>query len=389
MRGEHYSRAAVEHMCKLYARSSSHVQYEFIESDRNPGLMKRYNVSGDGILIFERGDRERRIAAYTEGDFTSAIIQLTRETTKTIYFLLSHGEASFEPSAGKSFSTAKAELEKMGYVVKPLNLAVSEQFPQDIDLLILPGPDNDLLPAELDSLRQHVLSGGRILFLLDPEVTPNLDSFLAEFGIILIDDVVVDMVSRKMGGDYFMPVVNEYTPHPITQRFQFATFFPYARSVDVAVANSEIVTNLVLAWSSANSWSERQMDQQEVAFDEAQDQAGPIPLAVVATIRTNTKADSSSQDNLYSEGRLAVFGDSDFANNTYYNLSGNGNLFLNTVNWLTEETDLITIQPRTSHPRTISFSPAQSRLLFIITVLILPFVVLITGIFVWQRRRRL
>jgi len=91
MRGEHYSRAAVEHMCKLYAQSSSFIDYEFIEPDSNPGLMNRYNVSGDGILIFERSDRERRIAGYTEGDFTSAIIQLTRETTKTIYFLLSHG----------------------------------------------------------------------------------------------------------------------------------------------------------------------------------------------------------------------------------------------------------------------------------------------------------
>ncbi len=389
MRGEHYSRAAVEHMCKLYARSSSFIRYEFIEPDRNPGLMKRYNVGGDGILIFESGEKERRTAGYTEEDFTSAIIQLTRETTKTIYFLLSHGEASLEPSAEKSYSTAKIELEKMGYVIGILNLAIPDQFPQDIDLLIIPSPDNDLLSTEIEALRQYLWSGGRILFMLNPEVTPRLQAFLEELGIVLLDDVVVDMVSRKMGGDYFMPVVNEYTPHPITQRFQYATFFPYARSVNVSQVKPEGVTALVLARSSANSWSERQMDQPEVSFDETQDQAGPIPLAVVATLRADTAPDAAGQDAIQTEGRFAVFGDSDFANNTYYNLSGNGNLFLNTVNWLSEETDLITIQPRTSHPRTISLSPAQGRLLFIVTVLVLPFVAMLAGVFVWLRRRRL
>jgi len=54
-----------------------------------------------------------------------------------------------------------------------------------------------------------------------------------------------------------------------------------------------------------------------------------------------------------------VFGDSEFAANQYFNLSGNGNLFLNAVNWLTEETDLISILPKTSSPRTLQLTPSQ------------------------------
>jgi len=84
-----------------------------------------------------------------------------------------------------------------------------------------------------------------------------------------------------------------------------------------------------------------------------------------------------------------VFGDSDFAANRYYNTSGNGNFFLNTVNWLTEEADLISIQPRTSSPRTIQLGPSQGRLLFFVSVILLPLGVLILGIFVWLRRRSL
>jgi len=50
------------------------------------------------------------------------------------------------------------------------------------------------------------------------------------------------------------------------------------------------------------------------------------------------------------DGRIAVFGDSDFASNRYYNLSANANFALNVANWLTEEADLISIQPKTQNP---------------------------------------
>ncbi|MDW3229892.1 MAG: hypothetical protein PHQ48_08655, partial [Acidobacteriota bacterium] len=89
------------------------------------------------------------------------------------------------------------------------------------------------------------------------------------------------------------------------------------------------------------------------------------------------------------EARLAVFGDSDFITNKYYNLSGNGNLFLNTVNWLTKEADLISIQPRTSVPRTVQLTPSQGRLLMFISIILLPLAILITGLSIWLRRRRL
>ena len=86
---------------------------------------------------------------------------------------------------------------------------------------------------------------------------------------------------------------------------------------------------------------------------------------------------------------MAVFGDSDFAANRYFGLSGNGNFFLNTANWLAEEADLISIQPRTSSPKTIQLNPSQGRFLFFVSVILLPLAVLVLGAFVWLRRRSL
>ncbi len=227
-----------------------------------------------------------------------------------------------------------------------------------------------------------------------------------------------------------MPIVSEYEYHEITSEFRYATFFPFARSVSVAEEKPEGVSANILAKTSTNSWSERQLTDIEVTFNKDKDKEGPISIAAVVTVEpkeeekqepkeeketeeegkaTEEKKETSAEEEkkdkketeakeekqteeaekIKQEGRLAVFGDSDFATNRYFNFSGNGNFFLNTVNWLTEEADLISIQPKTSSPRTIHMTATQGRILFFVCLIILPLIVLVTGISVWVRRRSL
>ncbi len=401
-----YGRAGMEHLMEIYSYHSNHIKFEFIDPDKNPGLVKRYEIAEDGTTIFESGDKESRITSTTEEDITNAIIKISREGKKVIYLLEGHGEASLEETGDNGYSTAKSELEKLAYEVKKLALALEDNFPDDISLLIVPGPQKDLLPNELDTIRTYIQSGGRVFFMTDPETAPGLTPYLEEFGVKLESDLIVDTVSRLLGGDYFMPVINEYEYHRITDKFRYATFFPYARSVNPTEEKPEGITVESIAKSSQNSWSERQLDQQEVTFSEEDDVGGPISLAVVATIQPKETSqqtepeeeaaemeteeqDTTEETTPKKEGRIAVFGDSDFVTNRYYYLSGNGNFFLNTVNWLTEEEDLIAIQPKTSSPRTIQLSPSQGRLIFFVSLIILPLAVLITGISIWVRRRSL
>jgi len=389
--------ARMEALLKIYAYHSHKIKSEFINPDKNPGLVKRYGVTQDGTTIFESGDKENRITTTTEEDITNALIKVSREKKKAIYFLEGHGEDSIEVSEDSGFSAAKDELQKLGYEVKKVTLALSETFPQDCALLIIPGPKKDLLPNELETVKDYIGRGGRVFFMVDPETAPGLTPFLLSYGVKLENDVVVDTVSRLFGGDYFMPVITEYEPQEITQNFRYATFFPYARSVNFAEPKPEGVNVNSLGKTSPNSWSERELDQKTVAFDKDKDVQGPIPLAAVVTVKpmeqkkeaVEKPEEKKQSEEKKPEGRLAVFGDSDFASNRYYNLSGNGNLFLNTVNWLTQEADLISIQSKTATPRTIQLSPSQGRLIFFASVIILPLAVLVLGISVWIRRRSL
>jgi len=310
-----------------------------------------------------------------------------------LYFLEGHGEASIEVSEEKGYTLAKEELEKLAYEVKKLTLALSDTFPQDCSLLVIPGAEKDFFPNELETIRNYISEGGRVFLMVDPETAPGLKSFLTEYGIQLEDDLIVDTVSRLMGGDYFMPMVSEYEYHQITSKFRYATFFPFARSVSVAEEKPEGISVDILAKTSPNSWSERQLKETQVAFNKDKDKEGPISIAAVVTVEpkeeTKEEKETEETEKIKQEGRLAVFGDSDFATNRYFNFSGNGNFFLNTVNWLTEEADLISIQPKTSSPRTIHMTATQGRILFFVSLIILPLIVLVTGISVWVRRRSL
>jgi len=398
-REDNFNRGKMENLLKIYGYHSKRIKHEFIDPDKNPGLVKRYEVTTDGTTIFESGDKDSRITSSGEEDITNAIIKVSREKKKVIYFLEGHGEASIEEMEERGYSQAKDELEKLGYEVKKLSLALTDTFPKDCVLLVIPGPPKDLLPNELETIDSFIMEGGRVFLMVDPENAPGLKIFLKQYGIKLADDLIVDTVSRLLGGDYFMPVVTEYESHEITENFRYATFFPYARSVVVVEDDLEGISAQALAKSSPRSWSERELDQREVTFNENKDEPGPISVAAVVNVKIEKKEkaeniEAKSEENeekilepTKREGRLAVFGDSDFASNGYYNLSGNGNLFLNVVNWLTEEADLISIQPKTSSPRTIQLTPSQGRLIFFTSIIILPLVVLITGISVWVRRR--
>ncbi len=87
------------------------------------------------------------------------------------------------------------------------------------------------------------------------------------------------------------------------------------------------------------------------------------------------------------QARIVVIGDSDFSKNAFFGSQRNGDLFLNSVNWLSEDTDLMAIRPRNPQSRHINMTVAQTNLMWYLTVIFMPAAVLISGIAVWRKRR--
>jgi ABC-type uncharacterized transport system involved in gliding motility auxiliary subunit len=120
------------------------------------------------------------------------------------------------------------------------------------------------------------------------------------------------------------------------------------------------------------------MKSPEASMDEKVDMPGPVPLAVVASkdLGENKKS------------RLVTFGDSDFASNGFFNVQGNGNLFMNTITWLARDESFISIRPKNPEDRRLTMTESQGQMVSWVSLLLLPGSILFAGISVWMKRRR-
>ena len=86
---------------------------------------------------------------------------------------------------------------------------------------------------------------------------------------------------------------------------------------------------------------------------------------------------------------MVVFGSSTFAQDDNFDFSGNGDIFLNSIDWLAEQETLINLTSNTPQERT--FNPpgsAQFILTIVSTVCLIPLIVIGAGVYAWVMRRR-
>ena len=193
--------------------------------------------------------------------------------------------------------------------------------------------------------------------------------------------MVVDAsgVGRLFGAGPTIPLVTNYSKHKITEKFSnVMTFFPLVRSVTPAIPAVEGVTTEQLLTTNERSWGETNMKNPQVSFDEKVDLKGPVSIAVVAT--------KDAGDN--KKSRLVVFGDSDFAVNGFFGAQRNGNLFTNTVTWLAQDENFISIKAKSPGDRPLTMTEAQGKLVSYVVLLLLPGSILAAGVSVWVKRRR-
>ncbi|RMD89163.1 MAG: hypothetical protein D6813_11050, partial [Calditrichaeota bacterium] len=268
-----------------YKNLSPLIKYEFIDPDKKPGIAKNYGIETYGTIVVEYGDNSEKVTTATEENLTNAIIKVTRKTKKKIYFLTGHGEKDIDDTEPTGFSVARDAIKDENYEVEKLFLADKKEIPEDCAVLVIAGPQNDLLDNEKEMIQKYLEKGGKALFLLDPAPSPGLADMLDKWGIKVGDDLVVDAsgIGRLFGAGPEMPVVVNYEDHEITKGFEnFMTVYPLVRSITPKEKPGEGIDVQVLAKTQPHSWSEKKPGN-KVKFDEGEDTLGPISIAAVAT----------------------------------------------------------------------------------------------------------
>jgi len=363
-----------------YAYYSKKFHFTFIDPDRHPLEARKYNITRYNTLVVKCEEKREQVYETSEEKLTNAIVRVTRKEKKSIYFLSGHGEHDLNDTEKNGYSAFKTALTEKGFEVKTLFLVKESKIPDDAALIVIAGPQKKLMPAEIKLLSAYLEKDGHLFLLLDPETGQELSTFLESKGVVLQDDIIVDKMSRLFGGDYLIPVVVRYNPHhSATKDFKLACFFPLARSVDVKKPLPKKAKAEVLAWTSENSWGETDLKSLKAGKStyDKQDIAGPVPVVVAAWSKDKHGF------------KIIVVGDADFVSNTYLQVSGNQDLALNLVSWLTEEQDLIAIPPKKPEATPLTLSRRQAEVIFWLPVVVLPLSIIGVGIGVYLRRHRL
>ncbi|NOT53447.1 MAG: GldG family protein [Deltaproteobacteria bacterium] len=384
---------ALRELLNGYREVSSHVSFRLIDPDKQPDLAEKFQITAIPAVHMQYGERTNVINKVSEEEVTNGVIKITRAEKKIVYFLGGHGEPDIndlrEP---RGYGQLKTALENESYETKPIILSADAAVPDDANLLVVGGGDRALQAHEITAIDAHIKKGKHALFLLNPRGTSELVTYLAQWGIQVGDDVIVDEQLQLLKGRTFTltPFVTSYGAHPITEelsrRSNALTTYGMSRSVEANAEGKAGVTVVNLAQTGPNAWAETDLEsifQRQTARLDDIDRKGPVSLAVAATANLKEMGVEKEKE---STARLVVFGDSTFANNQYVGQYFNRDLILNSIGWLIGEEGLMSIRARTIRASRVQFSAEQGTAIFYLSVLVLPEVLLIAGLAVWWRR---
>jgi ABC-type uncharacterized transport system involved in gliding motility auxiliary subunit len=164
--------------------------------------------------------------------------------------------------------------------------------------------------------------------------------------------------------------------------------FPLVRSLEEITPAPAGVTVQRLLETDPDSWAETDFDALDktgnAEFNEGKDTRGPVTIGLAA--EREFKAEGADAEK--KTARLVVVGDSEFAANAYFGAQFNGDIFLNSVNWLSVDETLISIRPKNPADKRVMLTAAHERLMFYFSVVFLPLIPLVIGVVVRVVRRR-
>ena len=382
-----------------YTYQSKNVSVEYVDPERRPGLAQQYGVTSLGTVVFDFKGRNEKVTSEGEQELTNGLIKVIQGRQPKVYFTQGHGEKDTTSAERGGYQAIGGAMTNSNFLVEKLALAQAAAVPADADIVVIAGPKTDFLGPEVDALRAYLNRGGKMMVMLDPVLKADqpqpasLQALLKEWGINANNDVVLDVsgMGRLIGTDESVPVAVTYPAHAITENFNLLTAYPLARSITPVEGGARVAQKLVE--TSPSSWAEtnlKSLTGGEPAKIDGDDKRGPISLGAAVSGPATTAAQPAGKDGEAAkpaEVRIAAFGDSDFASNAALGVQGNRDLFLNTLNWLAQQENLIAIRPKDPEDRRITLTADQERRIFYLTVLIVPGLILLAGVQTWWRRR--
>ncbi|TMV47224.1 ABC transporter [Paenibacillus mesophilus] len=375
-----------------YKKRSDKITFEEIDPNRDPAKAQEYKIDQAGTIIFEMGEKQKKVYSYElfmsgqaqgsynfmgESKFTQSIMGMITDVKHPIYFLTGHNEL---PSA--QIAMFRSSLEGENYAIKDLNLFKEAAIPADAEAVFILGPQTDLDPKEVALLKEYVQGKGKLFIAFgyskDMQNMKNFDELLAAVNVKNGKAVVVE-TGRTLYNNP-LTIVPNIEFHTITNDLadqNRVVVLPVAAALSTEAGNPDWKANALLK-STDKAYGETDLNQltSNASKQDPADLKGPIDMAYAVMNKDN-------------KPKAIVIGNAQFLQDQILAEQGNRDFALNSVNWMQELTDQISIRPREEAAMQQAFiMPNKAKMIFYGTIVIFPLAILALGGAIWWRRRK-
>lgn len=378
----------LDQLLASFGAASRRIRIEFVDADRSPQDARRYGIIKNGTVLVSAGDKYRKVETPTEQAIVTAVLQVTSDVDRTVCFVTGHGEHGLADESAKGLTRLVAALEASNLKVDRLSL-LEGAIPVHCSAVVVPGPQRELEPVELERLTAFANQGGGIAVLIDPEPGVSLASWLEPFGIVPGAGTIIDTsgAGQAVGTGPQTPLAVAYADHSITRGFEVATLYDWARPLDVVSQPKYGGKPQAIAQTSNRSFEE--MDPgPTVKFDDNRDRRGPLTLVAATAIKAGRPAQPQSATRGPDEMRLVVFGDSDCISNAFVSRQGNRDFFLRVVSWLIGEAEATIVRVEERENRRVELTERTRVWMYLVNIGLLPLLPLAAGVIALIRSKR-
>ncbi len=378
-------REVIKKIVARYQRVKPDITLRFVNPDAVPDEVRNLGVSINGEMIIRYQEHSEHVQSGNEEDFTNTLQRLARGSQRWLAFIEGHGERHPLGQANHDLSQWVQQLRNRGFKIQPLNLADIQTIPDNTQVLVIASPQVDLLPGETALITNYLERGGNLLWLADLGELHGLNNLAEQLHINFRPGVIIDFAGKLLGIDdptIVLMTSSMYPPHPAMSEFSYTTLFPTATAV-ITEENDTWQSKPLLS-SGDHTWVETGSLEGEVGYDEGDDQIGPLDFG----ISLERELELPEGENLARKmQRIVVITDGDFVSNTYVDNSGNLEIGIRLVNWLSGDDDFISIPAKIATDTQLELSPVTAGIIGFGFVLVLPVVLLGTGMTIWWRRK--
>ena len=375
-----------------YKSLNDNFKVEYIDPYENPAFMQNYNDGENqasvGSVILTCGEKFKVVTfdqLYTQNSYsgtvqidmekkvTNAIMNITGQLSGTkIYYTEGHGEYTM--------TNLQHILSEEGYASENINIAVSS-IPEDASVIICAAPQSDFTAEERDALDKFADKGGKFFYITTPGMQPleRIDNYLAEWGLKVNYDYAIEndethALSLGNGLPVPTPTLSEHSINEKIKDSKSLMVTPASMSVTInKSSNSAIVTPLFK--TTEKSYGKTNLTSSTIDKEDG-DIDGPLTLAAISekieggAIMILGSLSSVEANGILEEGAYL-----------------NSDFILNSIAYLAGGNEDLGIRAKQVSAEKMTMTPQQVSISSLVLQIIIPIIIILIGLIVWQRRR--